>query len=548
MAEQSPADVVSFADATGRGPEVLGGKGAGLASMHHRGLNVPPGFILTTDAYSRFRRDGELSADLRAQIRGQLKVLERVRGRKLGDLHAPLLLAVRSGAPVSMPGMMDTVLNLGIDDHTVLTLARECGRDFAFDCYARFLAGFATVVLGIDADRFDDVAAPEARVEAYRAVIADEYGSLPEDLHVQLDLAIEAVFRSWDNARAVTYRRIEGIDDSLGTAVVIQSMVFGNLNSDSGTGVVFTRNPNTGERVAYGDFLFDAQGEDVVSGTRQTLPVNVLERRLPLVWRDLSAKMDMLEEWRRDMLDIEFTVEDGRLFFLQVRTAKRTPAAAVRVAKALADEGVITRGEAIMRVKPSQIDGLTRTSGRPRAGNGLTRGLAACPGVATGAICLSTDAVLDAVDRGTPAILVRRETSPDDVHGMALANGILTGRGGLVSHAAVVAREMGVPAVVGADGITIDVAKRSVNFGSVILREGDVITIDGDTGLVDRGAVEVEVERDHAVDEILTWADEIVATAGAIPRTDEGGRLEAAQRIIAGADAAGVRVAEGAQP
>lgn len=539
MPETLGPDVLSFRAAAGRGADLLGGKGAGLAAMLSRGLRVPPGFIVTTTACARIRGGGELSQSVKTQIRDALAELETQRERRLGDATAPLLIAVRSGAPVSMPGMMDTVLNLGVTDETVRALAAECGADFAHDCHARFLEGFATIVLGVDAEGFAtiDAATPKERVAAVRAVIADAYGPMPDDPHVQLELAIAAVLRSWDNPRAVAYRRIESIDDGIGTAVVVQSMVFGNLNADSGTGVVFTRDPNTGEAMSYGDFLFEAQGEDVVSGTRQTLPIGVLADRLPEVWKELEERLAELEDWKKDMLDVEFTVENGQLFFLQVRTAKRSPLAAVRVARALAEAGDITRADALVRITPGQVDALNRSRRRSGADGGtLTRGLAACPGLATGAICLSTDAVLDRADRDEPAILVRQETSPEDVQGMASATGILTARGGLVSHAAVVARGLGVPAVVGADAIHIDQAAGTVDFGSVVLREGDVITVDGDTGAVDPGAVSAEDQASDEIDEILGWADEVVRMAGGDAHTGAGAaaRLQAAHLVIAG--------------
>jgi pyruvate,orthophosphate dikinase len=548
MSDLPGPGVLGFREAVGLGADLLGGKGAGLAAMLARGLRVPPGFIVTTTTCNRFRLAGDLSPEVRDQVRAALTDLERQRGRRLGDVRAPLLVAVRSGAPVSMPGMMDTVLNLGVDDQTVQSLADEFGQDFAYDCYARLLEGFATVVLGVDADRFKSVHEPSsrARVDDYRAVIEEAYGPFPEDPHVQLELAITAVLRSWNNPRAAAYRRIEGIDDAMGTAVVVQSMVFGNLSAASGTGVVFTRDPNTGEREPYGDFLFRAQGEDVVSGTRQTLPIGVLAERLPDVWDELSTRLAALEEWKRDVLDVEFTVEDGQLFFLQVRSAKRSPVAAVRVARSMVDEGMISRAEALMRVTPAQLDALVHS--RRRSGASvveLTRGLGASPGLATGAICLTTEAVLDCADRGAPAILVRLETSPEDVQGMAEATGILTARGGLVSHAAVVARGLAVPAVVGADGIRIDRSSGTVDFGGTVLREGDVITIDGESGAVELGTVSAEDAGTGETDELLAWVDEVVGSADGAPAdAAPSARLEAARNIV---DAAGYAAELGAR-
>jgi pyruvate,orthophosphate dikinase len=520
-------DVLSFADAAGAGAELLGGKGAGLAAMREQGLRVPPGFVITTRACNEFRRTGAQPPGLATEVADALAALEADRGRALGDPDLPLLLAVRSGAPVSMPGMMDTILNLGVTDDTVGALAQQFGTDFAWDCYARFLEGFGKIVLGVDPRQLAGLPAARgrSRVQALKRIT----DGLPTDPREQLTMAIEAVLRSWNNPRAAAYRRIEGIDDGIGTAVVVQSMVFGNLNARSGTGVVFTRNPNTGEPEPYGDFLFQAQGEDVVSGEHQTLPIRALADRLPQVWDELTARLEALEAWRKDMLDIEFTVEDGTLFFLQVRTAKRSALGAVRTALSLARDGTIDRREALMRVTPSQLESLMRP--RRDGGHGgerLITGLAACPGSATGAICLTPEAVFESADRDEPAILVRSETSPDDVQAMAMAEGILTARGGLVSHAAVVARGLSVPAVVGAESLRIDITSGEADFGGVVLREGDVITVDGDTGEVSRGPVGAETINSAAeFAELLEWADEIAPSSGNALE-----RLAAARSVI----------------
>src|ERR1700730_16410694 len=527
-------DVLSFADAAGMGAQLLGGKGAGLAAMRAQGLRVPPGFVITTAACNEYRRTGAQPRTLATDVAAALAALEAERGLALGDPAAPLLLAVRSGAPVSMPGMMDTVLNLGVTDDTVDALARRFGAAFAWDCYARFLEGFAKVVLGIDTRRFADLptARGRSRVDALKAIIA-EHSLLPADPREQLTMAIEAVLRSWDNLHAVAYRPIEGIDDNLGTAVVVQAMVFGNLNARSGTGVFFTRNPNTGEPIPYGDFLFRAQGEDVVSGEHQTLPVRALAERLPEVWDELTGRLAALEAWRKDMLDVEFTVEDGTLFFLQVRTAKRSALGAVRTALSLARDGTIDRCEALMRVTPSQLESLTQARRHGGADvDRLTTGLAACPGSGTGVICLTPEAVFDAGERGEQAILVRAETSPDDVAAMAMSEGILTARGGLVSHAAVVARGLSVPAVVGADSLRIDIASGQADFGGTVVSEGDVITIDGDTGVVLRGPTGTETTDSSAeFDELLAWAEQTAPSPGdGHPSAPE--RLAAARAAI----------------
>jgi pyruvate, orthophosphate dikinase len=524
-------DVLNFADAAGMGAELLGGKGAGLAAMREQGLRVPPGFVITTTACNAFRRSGAQPPGLAGDVAEALATLEADRGLSLGDPQAPLLLAVRSGAPVSMPGMMDTVLNLGVTDDTVDALARRFGAEFAWDCYARFLEGFGKVVLGMDSHRLSALPAVRgrSRVDALKRMT----DRMPTDPHQQLTMAIEAVLRSWNNPRAVAYRRIEGIDDDMGTAVVVQAMVFGNLNARSGTGVVFTRNPNTGEPVPYGDFLFQAQGEDVVSGEHQTLPVLALRERLPEVWDELIGRLGALEAWRKDMLDVEFTVEDGTLFFLQVRTAKRSALGAVRTALSLARDGTIDRSEALMSVTPAQLESIAQSRRHGGAGaDRLATGLAACPGIATGVICLTPDAVFDAVDRGDPAILVRTETSPDDVQAMAMAEGILTARGGLVSHAAVVARGLSVPAVVGADSLRIDTASGQLDFGGTMLRDGDVITIDGDSGMVSRGRAGTETTDSSAeFDELLAWAEEIAPSPGD-PSAGAPERLAAARSAI----------------
>ena len=524
-------DVLNFADAAGMGAELLGGKGAGLADMREQGLRVPPGFVITTTACNAFRRSGAQPPGLAGDVAEALATLEADRGLSLGDPQAPLLLAVRSGAPVSMPGMMDTVLNLGVTDDTVDALARRFGAEFAWDCYARFLEGFGKVVLGIDSHRLSALPAVRgrSRVDALKRMT----DRMPTDPHQQLTMAIEAVLRSWNNPRAVAYRRIEGIDDDMGTAVVVQAMVFGNLNARSGTGVVFTRNPNTGEPVPYGDFLFQAQGEDVVSGEHQTLPVLALRERLPEVWDELIGRLGALEAWRKDMLDVEFTVEDGTLFFLQVRTGKRSALGAVRTALSLARDGTIDRSEALMSVTPAQLESIAQSRRHGGAGaDRLATGLAACPGIATGVICLTPDAVFDAVDRGDPAILVRTETSPDDVQAMAMAEGILTARGGLVSHAAVVARGLSVPAVVGADSLRIDTASGQLDFGGTMLRDGDVITIDGDSGMVSRGRAGTETTDSSAeFDELLAWAEEIAPSPGDPPASAPE-RLAAARSAI----------------
>ena len=411
--------------------DLLGGKAANLGVMtRDLGLPVPPAFVITTETCRRFLADG-WPPGLDDELRDRMRDLETLLGRRFGDPADPLLVSVRSGAPVSMPGMMDTILDLGLDDATTAGLARVTGDEaFARSCRERFESSFRSIV-GVS--------------------------DVPADPWAQLRLAIEAVFRSWQSDRARTYRQKEGIPDDLGTAVTVQAMVFGNRGPDSATGVLFTRDPATGEAALYGDVLFDAQGEDVVAGTHRTEPIAVLDERLPEVGAELRAAATRLEHHFRDLCDIEFTIESGRLWLLQVRVGKRSPAAALRIAVDMAEDASfpLTRAEAVERVRPLLADPPTTTSARSSFVRPLVTGLPASPGVASGGIATTPEAAQAAAAAGAPAILVRAETSPDDVHGMAAAAGILTSRGGLASHAAVVARGWGIPAVVGATGLTV---------------------------------------------------------------------------------------------
>ena len=442
---------------------LVGGKAANLGVMaRDLVLPVPPGFAITTQTCREFLADGWPDG-LEDEIRTAMTAVEQAVGRRFGDPSDPLLVSVRSGAPVSMPGMMDTVLDLGLNDETTRGLgavARDA--DFAEECRRRF-------------------------EESFRSIVGVE--DVPEDPWAQLRLAIEAVFRSWQSDRARTYRQKEGIPDDLGTAVTVQAMVFGNRGSDSGTGVLFTRNPATGEPTLYGDVLFDAQGEDVVAGTHQTEPIAVLDTRLPAVARELRAAAERLEHHYADLCDIEFTIEDGKLWLLQVRVGKRSPQAALRIAVDMAqdEDFPLTREQAVRRVLPFLADPPRVATGHASDAVPLTTGLAASPGVASGPIVTDPDAAVASAEAGTPAILVRAETSPDDVHGMSRAAGILTSRGGLASHAAVVARGWGIPAVVGAE--SIEVGDREIRIDGRVLKAGDVITIDGGTGEVFEGAV-----------------------------------------------------------
>jgi pyruvate, orthophosphate dikinase len=468
---------------------LVGGKAANLGVMaRDLGLPVPPGFVITT-ATCRTFLDGGWPDGLDDEIRQQMTAVETAVGRRFGDPADPLLVSVRSGAPVSMPGMMDTILNLGLNDANARGLSAVAGDDaFAERCKERFVDSFRSIV-----------------------GVAD----VPEDPWDQLRFAIEAVFRSWHSDRARAYRTKEGIPDDLGTAVTVQAMVFGNRGADSATGVVFTRNPATGDKALYGDVMFDAQGEDVVAGTHQTEPTAVLDTRLPAVTRELRAAAERLEHHYADLCDIEFTIEDGTLWLLQVRVGKRSPQAALRIAVDMAEDPdfPLTREGAVRRVLPLLADPPRVTTERQADAKPLTTGLPASPGVASGPIATDPDAAMASAEDGTPAILVRSETSPDDVHGMAKAAGILTSRGGLASHAAVVARGWGIPAVVGA--AALEVGDGEVRIGGRRLAAGAVITIDGATGEVFDGAVAHSSVLAPEVATLLAWAREADIEVGA---------------------------------
>ncbi len=463
---------------------LVGGKAANLAVMlgPELGLPVPPGFVVTTEACRAYLAGGwpdGLDEELRERMAG----VEAATGRRFGDPANPLLVSVRSGAPVSMPGMMDTILDLGLNDATTAGLAAATGdAAFAAACRERLGVMFREIV-GVDA--------------------------VPEDPWAQLRLAVEAVFRSWNSDRAVAYRRREGIPDDLGTAVTVQAMVFGNLGADSGTGVAFTRNPATGEPVLYGDVLFDAQGEDVVAGTHRTEPIGVLHERLPAVAAALASTATRLEHHLRDLCDIEFTIERGRLWMLQVRVGKRSPQAALRIAVDMAEDPAfpLTRREAVERVASLLSDPPTRTTGRSGYVLPLVTGLGASPGVASGEVVTNAESAVAAAEAGRRVILVRAETSPDDVHGMARAAGILTARGGLASHAAVVARGWGIPAVVGAEGLSV--GDGVVGIGGRQLHDGDVITIDGGSGEVFAGVIPGRSEVVPQAAILLGWARDL---------------------------------------
>ena len=510
--------------------DLLGGKGANLAEMTSvLDLPVPPGFTISTDACRAYLEEG-WPKSLDAEIERHLVKLEKVMGRKLGDAHDPQLVSVRSGAASSMPGMMDTVLNLGLNDVSVEGLAEATGQErFAYDSYRRFIAMYGRIVLGIDAAAFDeplekvrersgvktDAEIPAAALrklcERYKALVAKRSGKpFPQDPRRQLRGAIEAVFASWNTPRAVAYRTREKISHDLGTAVNVQAMVFGNRDDNSGTGVGFTRNASDGENRPYGDFLVNAQGEDVVAGIRNTTDLDELGRLFPKIHTELLAIFDRLERHYRDMCDTEFTIEQGKLWMLQTRVGKRTGRAALKMAVDMTRDSWIklTRDEAVGRITAEHLDQVLHPQFGEANLDVLTKGLAASPGAAVGEVYFDADHAVNAAANGHKVILVRNETSPDDVHGMQVSQGILTARGGLVSHAAVVARGWGIPAVVGAESLKI--TKDTAKVGKTEIHEGDVVSLNGSTGEVVLGAVELVAAKPSAeFDTILKWADTI---------------------------------------
>jgi pyruvate,orthophosphate dikinase len=526
----APRYVYAFDDPAGGGRERLGGKGVGLAEMTQLGVPVPAGFTITTEACREATKLGRFPDGLEAEIDEHIAALEQRTGKRFGDPADPLLVSVRSGAAVSMPGMMDTILNLGLNDVAVDGLAQTTGNPrFARDSYRRLIQMYGEVVAGIDAHRYEEALA-DLKTKRGTAqdtdLTADDLGDLletfkriyregtgadfPQDAREQLRRAVGAVFDSWDNPRAQVYRRAHGIPDDLGTAVNVVQMVFGNKGDTSGTGVCFTRDPSTGEQGLYGEFLVNAQGEDVVAGIRTPEPLQAMQQRLPDAFQQLLDTMRRLEEHYRDLQDIEFTVEEGSLYLLQTRAAKRTAAAALKAAVDMTDEGLISREEAVARIDPAQLDQLLHPMLDPNATYDVAAtGLNASPGAASGKIVFDADTAAERGER-EPVILVRWETTPDDIHGMIAAKGILTVHGGMTSHAAVVARGMGKPCVAGCDAVSLDLNKRTARIGDTTLNEGDVITIDGGTGRVIVGDVELvppQINEDFQT--VLEWADDI---------------------------------------
>jgi pyruvate,orthophosphate dikinase len=533
MPEQGREKYVYAFEEGGRDQKyLLGGKGANLAEMTNLGLPVPPGFTISTDACKAYMDLGdELPPGLMAEVAVAREQLEKKTAKQLGDADDPLLVSVRSGAPFSMPGMMDTVLNLGLNDDSVKGLAKQTRNErFAYDSYRRFVQMFGKIVLDVSGELFEEALHElmETRgvtfdtelsaddlaglVETFKGIVKREAGvDFPADPQDQLRYAIDAVFKSWNGRRARDYRRMEKIPDDLGTAVNVQTMVFGNKGEDSGTGVAFTRNPSTGEHRPYGDFLKNAQGEDVVAGIRITEPLEAMDNEFPEPHKELLALMRLLENHFRDMCDIEFTIEQGKLYMLQTRVGKRTAAAALRMAVEMVDEGLIDTIEAVLRVQPAQLDQLLHPQFDPKAKfTVLAKGLNASPGAAVGKVYFTADIAEARHEAGERVILVRPETSPDDLHGMIAAEGILTSRGGLVSHAAVVARGMGKPAICGAEAVKIDLAGHTFAAGGVTVNEGDIISINGTTGEIVVGEVPVITpEPSGPFGIILGWADQL---------------------------------------
>src|SRR5258705_3092710 len=522
------------ADGNGKMKDDLGGKGAGLAEMTNAGLPVPPGFTIQTEACREYMRTNGVSAEVERQMDAALEKLEELQGQKLGKGENPLLVSVRSGAKFSMPGMMDTILNLGLNDQSVEALAKRSNNTrFAYDSYRRLIQMFGNVVLDIEKSVFDEIFDSKKRqkkakldtdldAKALLEVIADYKKAVkrhakrdfPKDPHEQLVMARDAVFRSWQNDRAKTYRRLNNIDDMLGTAVNVQAMVFGNLGDTSGTGVGFTRNPSTGAKEFYGEFLLNAQGEDVVSGVRTPVPILELQKVMPAVYDQLREITTRLEKHYKDMQDFEFTIQEGKLYMLQTRNGKRTGPAAVRVAIQMVEEALITKEEAIFRVDPNQVYEflLPRLDEKSAKVEVLATGLPASPGAAVGQIVFTADEAVEKAGHGaskSPVILVRAETTPEDIHGMEVAAGILTSRGGMTSHAAVVTRGMGKCCVAGAGDIEVDEKAREMRVKGLVFKAGDWISLDGTTGRVIKGKLGTMAAKpdDPELMKLMSWAE-----------------------------------------
>ncbi|MDD2413856.1 MAG: pyruvate, phosphate dikinase [Eubacteriaceae bacterium] len=549
----------SEGDATQR--NLLGGKGANLAEMTKIGLPVPQGFTVSTEACNEYLKNSKLTDEMVDQIKEHLTKLQTIAEKKFGDEKDPLLVSVRSGARISMPGMMDTILNLGLNDQTVLGLAANTGNDrFAYDSYRRFIQMFGDVVQEINSQKFEAVLDEiksrnnykydtelttqdlKEVVKRYKDIILSETGNpFPQQPAEQLFMSVEAVFRSWDNPRAIVYRDLNDIPQDIGTAVNVQCMVFGNMGDDSGTGVAFTRDPATGEKDLFGEFLVNAQGEDVVAGIRTPQPIAQLKDIMPKVYDQFAKTAELLEQHYHDMQDMEFTIEKGKLFMLQTRNGKRTAAAAVRCAVEMVEEGLINKETAVTRVEPQTLDQLlhpTFNEESLKAATPITSGLPASPGAATGRVYFTADAAKNASENGEDVILVRQETSPEDIEGMYASKGIMTARGGMTSHAAVVARGMGTCCVAGCDEIKVEETSRIFHINGQTIKEGDYISLDGSTGNVYLGSIKTqspELSGNFAT--LMKWADEFrtmdVRTNADTPR-------DAAKAVEFGAEGIGL--------
>ena len=554
--------VYSFNEGSKDMRNLLGGKGAGLAEMTKIGLPVPFGFTVSTDACKHYMDEGnKLSDGLIKEVYEKLSELEQVSGKTFGSDENPLLVSVRSGAPISMPGMMDTILNLGLNDNSVKGLAARTDNErFAYDSYRRFIQMFGDVVMEISKSKFDEIFDGQKKkvgaefdvdlstedlkviIDGYKKLVKKELGrDFPQEPKDQLMEAIMAVFRSWNNDRAILYRKLNNIPASLGTAVNVQSMVFGNMGETSGTGVAFTRSPVNGENKIFGEFLVNAQGEDVVAGIRTPQPIDEMKQAFPEVYAKFEDIAGILEKHYLDMQDMEFTVEDNKLFMLQTRTGKRTAAAAVKIAVDFVNEGLIDKETAIMRIEPDQINQLLHPTFDDKdlaKATAVAKGLPASPGAATGEICFSADAAAEAAKDSRKVILVREETSPEDLAGMVAAEGILTARGGMTSHAAVVARGMGKCCVAGCNAITVDETSKTLEVAGKKYTAGENISINGTDGSVYIGAIKTmapELSGDFAT--IMKWADEIRTLK---VRTNADNPRDAKQAVEFGAEGIGL--------
>lgn len=553
--------VYSFNEGSQDMKNLLGGKGAGLAEMTKIGLPVPFGFTITTSACKIYSDKGKLDDEIIKDVYAHLEELEQVAGKKFGDDKNPLLVSVRSGAPISMPGMMDTILNLGLNDVSVEGLAKKTENDrFAYDSYRRFIQMFGDVVMEIDKKKFDEVFDGQKKkvgaefdvdlttedlkaiIDGYKKVVKKELGrDFPQDPMDQLMEAINAVFRSWNNDRAILYRKLNDIPDSLGTAVNVQSMVFGNTGNNSGTGVAFTRSPVNGENRVFGEFLVNAQGEDVVAGIRTPQPIAEMKQAFPDVYKQFDEVAHILENHYKDMQDMEFTVEDGKLFMLQTRSGKRTAAAAIKVAVDMVNDGLITKEEAIMRIEPDQINQLLHPNFDPAelsSAKAIAKGLPASPGAATGQLVFHAEDAAEWKKDGKKVILVREETSPEDLAGMVAAEGILTARGGMTSHAAVVARGMGKCCVAGCSAIIVDEESRTMKVSGKVYKEGDKFSINGTDGSVYAEEIKTippELSGNFAT--VIGWADDIRQIG---IRTNADNPRDAKQAVDFGAEGIGL--------